>query len=109
MATAVPFRFGPTAAASGDNTIFTAADGHTYRLDKFHIVNTSTSASVTVKIGIESSADGSLILPAITVPKKQMIDQLSDAILLQNEALVVNVSAATATITVHVTDLYPHL
>ena len=109
MSVWVSLRAGPIAAASGDNTLLTVGEGHAVTVTKFHIVNTSASANIVVKFGIGASTDDSLISPAITIPKKQMIDKYVNANLGDSEILVLNASATGITVTTNYDDLYPHL
>jgi len=99
---------GPINAASGDNTIFTPNEGHQGWVRSIKVVN-NTAAKVTIKVGINSSSDSSLIIPAVGVPARGMIERQTFDILEDDDSLIVNASATGTTVTINGFDRYPHL
>lgn len=99
---------GPINAASGDNTVFTPDEGHKGWVLRIVVAN-NTAAKVTIKIGINSSADANLIFPAIGVPARGTLDRETFHILSDADSLIVNASATGATVTVSGYDRYPTL
>lgn len=95
----------PTAAASGDNTLFTVDESQQWVIRRIKAVNNGTS-KVTAKFGINASTDGSLILPTVSVPAKGLLDLPTTDILTDGESLIANCSATGLTITVYGTKTY---
>lgn len=90
---------GPTAAASGDTTIFTVPEGQEYVVTLFTLVGNGTS-KVTAKWGKGGSADANLIFPSVVVPGKGRIATDSHTYFFENDTLVLNTSATGLTWTI---------
>lgn len=110
MAGNVPRRlYGPANAASGDATILTLDEGHRYMLTSIKWVN-NTTGKITVKAGLNGTADDNLILPATPVPAKGRINERLDDIMdTTDDTMQINASASGTTVTVYGIDIYPHL
>lgn len=96
----------PIAAASGDNTLLTVDEGQRWVITKIKAVNNGTT-KVTIKVGLNSSADSALLIPDSKIPSKGMLNLPSDDILEDGENLIANCSATGLTLTVYGTKQYP--
>lgn len=90
---------GPVNAASGTSTIFTGTAAHTYTIRSIRMVNT-TSAAITVKLGIGGVTDALLILPATSIDAGGWAEFDGVLVLSGTETLQANTTATGVTITV---------
>ena len=105
----VPVRLvDPTAAASGDNTLYTPSEQHRALLQTVTMLNTAAS-KVTVKVGINSTANASLVFPSVGIPAGGMVERDTKRYLTDADSLLLNCSATGVTVTVDGIDFYPRV
>jgi hypothetical protein len=92
--------YGPANVPSGDNTAFTVTSTHTYAVRSIRIVNNSSGA-ISIRVGINGSADANLIIPYIAIAAGQTYHDDGLVILASGDTLDTHTSATGLTISLH--------
>lgn len=99
---------GPSAAGSGDTTIFTVPEGQQYVVTLFTLSGNGSS-KVTAKWGKGGSADANLVFPSVVIPGKGRISTSEERYFFEDDTLVLNTSATGLTYSIEGYVILPHL
>jgi hypothetical protein len=90
---------GPTALASGANTVLTVTAAHTYGARSIRVQN-NTTATVSFKVGINGIADANLIIPNISLAPGSVYHDEGLFVLVASDTLNCTTSGTGLTMTV---------